>query len=227
MDARIPILKSRLYPLREHMKAAQIKGYLMRLAEMKPEPLIILYSKSGIPYLQMAKWEKHQQIRAHRSKYPSIVEGESDKKQPLSCAIESHQPPSNVPENPIQSESESESKSESESYIMSGNIYADIICHLNKMAKTDFRHSSQKTRELIKARLNDKFTLQDFITVIDKKTKEWMNTEWQKFLRPETLFSNKFESYLNQPVHISKNQNFNKAVELYNKYEKEEQAQND
>ena len=35
--------------------------------------------------------------------------------------------------------------------------------------------------------------------MIDKKYKEWKDSEMEKFLRPETLFSNKFESYLNQP----------------------------
>ena len=40
--------------------------------------------------------------------------------------------------------------------------------------------------------------MDDFIAVIDKKTAEWMGTKWEKFLRPETLFGPKFESYLNQ-----------------------------
>ena len=35
---------------------------------------------------------------------------------------------------------------------------------------------------------------------IDKKCVEWMNTDMQKYLRPETLFGTKFESYLNQQV---------------------------
>ena len=34
--------------------------------------------------------------------------------------------------------------------------------------------------------------------MIDKKCKEWLKTEFEKYLRPETLFSNKFEGYLNQ-----------------------------
>ena len=35
--------------------------------------------------------------------------------------------------------------------------------------------------------------------MIDKKVGEWFGTEMQKYLRPETLFGTKFESYLNQP----------------------------
>ncbi|MFR6258931.1 MAG: conserved phage C-terminal domain-containing protein, partial [Anaerovoracaceae bacterium] len=53
-------------------------------------------------------------------------------------------------------------------------------------------------RELIKARLSDGFSVEDFKLVIEKKYKEWQGTEFEKFLRPETLFGTKFESYLNQ-----------------------------
>ena len=46
--------------------------------------------------------------------------------------------------------------------------------------------------------MNEKYTVEDFYSVIDKKTAEWLNTEQEKYLRPETLFGTKFESYLNQ-----------------------------
>jgi len=34
--------------------------------------------------------------------------------------------------------------------------------------------------------------------VIDTKVQEWANTDMSKYLRPPTLFSPKFEAYLNQ-----------------------------
>jgi uncharacterized phage protein (TIGR02220 family) len=77
-------------------------------------------------------------------------------------------------------------------------LYKSIIEYLNKQAGTAFRSTSQKTKDVIKARLNEKFKEQDFYTVIDKKCIEWLNTDMAKYLRPETLFSNKFEGYLNQ-----------------------------
>jgi uncharacterized phage protein (TIGR02220 family) len=76
--------------------------------------------------------------------------------------------------------------------------YQEIIDYLNKKANTNYRATGKKTKDLIKARLNEKFTLEDFKTVIDKKCNEWLNTKMENYLRPETLFSNKFESYLNQ-----------------------------
>ena len=41
--------------------------------------------------------------------------------------------------------------------------------------------------------------IDDFKTVIDKKADDWIGTDMEKYLRPETLFGTKFESYLNQP----------------------------
>ena len=76
--------------------------------------------------------------------------------------------------------------------------YEEIISYLNQMANTSYRASTRKTKDLIKARFNDGFTVDDFYTVIQKKTVEWMNTDMAKYLRPETLFGTKFESYLNQ-----------------------------
>ena len=51
----------------------------------------------------------------------------------------------------------------------------------------------------LKARLKEGYSVEDFKKVIDIKVAEWLNDEnMSKFLRPETLFSNKFEGYLNQ-----------------------------
>ena len=78
------------------------------------------------------------------------------------------------------------------------NIVKEIIDYLNNKANTKYKYTSDKTRKYIHARLGEGFTIEDFKTVIDKKCAEWLNTEWEKFLRPETLFGTKFEGYLNQ-----------------------------
>lgn len=74
----------------------------------------------------------------------------------------------------------------------------EIIDYLNLKANTHYRHNIKKTQFLINARLNENFTLNDFKRVIDNKVSEWKDTEMEKYLRPETLFGTKFESYLNQ-----------------------------
>lgn len=80
-----------------------------------------------------------------------------------------------------------------------------IVDYLNLKSNSHYKFSSSKTQSLIKARINDGFTLEDFKVVIDNKCEEWLGTDFEKFLRPETLFSNKFEGYLNQkPVSKTK-----------------------
>jgi uncharacterized phage protein (TIGR02220 family) len=82
--------------------------------------------------------------------------------------------------------------------------YASIIDYLNTKAGTNYRASSAKTKTAIHARFEEGFVEEDFRIVIDKKCAEWIGTEWEKFLRPETLFGTKFESYLNANV-VKKN----------------------
>ena len=79
------------------------------------------------------------------------------------------------------------------------NIKA-IVSYLNSRCGTNYRYQTDSTQRHIKARFADGYTLDDFKAVIDKKADEWMNTEHEKYLRPETLFGTKFESYLNQKI---------------------------
>lgn len=75
----------------------------------------------------------------------------------------------------------------------------EVIDHLNAKIGSSYRSNSKKTKSLINARKSDGFTLDDFKTVIDKKTASWLNdSQMAKYLRPETLFGTKFEGYLNE-----------------------------
>lgn len=84
------------------------------------------------------------------------------------------------------------------------DIYKEIVNYLNMILDSNYRYTTKKIQDCIKARLNEGFTVDDFKTVIDKKSKEWIGTEMEKFLRPETLFGTKFEGYLNQTI-VDKN----------------------
>ena len=75
----------------------------------------------------------------------------------------------------------------------------EIIDYLNSKIGTHYRATTRKTQSLIKARMNEGFTVDDFKKVIDNKSAEWgKDSKMSKYLRPETLFGTKFESYLNQ-----------------------------
>lgn len=92
------------------------------------------------------------------------------------------------------------------------DIYCEVVAYLNEKAKTRYKATINKTQSLIRARVNEGFTLEDFKRVINTKCAEWGQepkegeTDMRLYLRPETLFGTKFESYLNQSpplcVHI-------------------------
>jgi len=98
-----------------------------------------------------------------------------------------------------QEEEEKEEEEEQEQEEEKNNIYSLIIDYLNQKTSKNFKSTSKKTRGYINARLKENFTIDDFQKVIDIKTEEWNNDKKMcNYLRPETLFGNKFESYLNQ-----------------------------
>lgn len=81
--------------------------------------------------------------------------------------------------------------------------YKEIVDYLNQKTGKGFKHTSKKTQSLIRARWREEYTLDDFKKVIDIKVSEWTGTDFEKYLQPETLFSNKFEGYLNQGLSVT------------------------
>ena len=100
-DGRMPVIKNRLFPLKESVTAKSIKAAIDKLAIAG---LVALYEFEGKPYLYLPTWDSHQQMRAKRSKYPSPEGGV------IAHDITCNQVKSNAPV--IQSESETESESE-------------------------------------------------------------------------------------------------------------------
>lgn len=76
--------------------------------------------------------------------------------------------------------------------------FTEIIFYLNKKTQKSFT-ISKETKQYIKARWNSGFRLDDFKKVIDNKCAKWLTDEKMvDYLRPQTLFGTKFESYLNE-----------------------------
>lgn len=95
-DARIPVITSRCYPLKS--SDSKRKHVEKMLESLQNAGLIFLFGDKK--YLQVAKWAKHQQIRAARSKYPEPTENEINGNQLISDDI-------TCSRNPIQSNRES------------------------------------------------------------------------------------------------------------------------
>lgn len=71
MDARPAILRSRCYPLR--LDTVDEQDISTWLASLQRAGLIRIYTVNDKPYLQISTWDKHQQVRAKRSKYPPMI----------------------------------------------------------------------------------------------------------------------------------------------------------
>lgn len=81
----------------------------------------------------------------------------------------------------------------------SNDVIKKVIDLLNTKLGSSYRYNSKAAVTHINARLNEGYKYEDFVTVIEKKFREWYGTENQKYLRPDTLFGTKFDIYLNAP----------------------------
>ena len=83
-------------------------------------------------------------------------------------------------------------------------IYKEVIEYLNKKVGTSYKHTTKNTQNLINSREKEGFIKEDFIKVIDIMTAKWFkDPKMNQYLRPQTLFGTKFESYLNTKVTLS------------------------
>lgn len=106
-----------------------------------------------------------------------------------------HLPPQNTPEKPP------DPPPKDDTHDSKGNEipYKRIVDYLNAKLDTQFKVTTPVTRKNIKARFNQGFTYEDFVAVIDKKVADWQNDDhYSRYLRPETLFGNKFDGYRNE-----------------------------
>lgn len=82
--------------------------------------------------------------------------------------------------------------------------YKSIIQYLNSKTGKQYKHTSKHTQKLIKARINEGFTEDDFKHVINVKVQQWIDdSKMSEYLRPATLFGNKFDTYRNEHLQIN------------------------
>ncbi len=83
----------------------------------------------------------------------------------------------------------------------SSNSFVDeVIIYLNKRAEKNYRNVLGSAKFIL-ARKREGYCIEDFKKVIDTKSSQWLNTDFDKFLRPSTLFNaTKFEGYLSEKM---------------------------
>ena len=97
----------------------------------------------------------------------------------------------------------------------------EIISCLNEKTKKHYKANTPKTVRLIRARLKEGFTVEDFKAVIEKKCDDWLgNEKMERYLRPETLFGTKFEGYLNEAPSDGNDYDIPEFEDLIDNYER-------
>lgn len=82
------------------------------------------------------------------------------------------------------------------------SLSSDLISYLNDKAGTSHKPTRSVTKQ-IQGLLDAGYTPFQIRTVIDKKCDEWLNdSKMRGYLRPSTLFGDKFDEYLNAPVSL-------------------------
>lgn len=106
----------------------------------------------------------------------------------------------NVKQNASEEERELFVSNDTNTPIAPISCFTEIIDYLNEKAHRNYRSSSEATQKLIRARLAEGFTVDDFKRVIDNKCASWLDDpKMDDYLRPSTLFCrSKFEAYLNE-----------------------------
>lgn len=79
-------------------------------------------------------------------------------------------------------------------------ICKEVISYLNLKAKKNFKVDTASHQKFIKTRLKEGYVLEDFKKVVDIMVAKWKGTEYEQYLQPQTLFGNKMDNYLNQPM---------------------------
>jgi uncharacterized phage protein (TIGR02220 family) len=80
-------------------------------------------------------------------------------------------------------------------------LYAEIILDFNEVTNSHYKTDpvTKDIVQLINSRMKEGFTLEDFKKVHRNKFTSWGNDpKMKKFLRPHTLYTGKFQAYLNE-----------------------------
>lgn len=159
------------------------------LQEISEKTNVKWYVVEELHYLQSLNWTDYQTLRSDRmgeDKLPDYSGSEP--------GLVPHEVKSKL----------SISKGEDKGNPADGGNCVEIIDFLNQTINASYKPTAINTMKVIKARLGEGYSIKDFKQVITIKSEEWAGTEFSKFLRPETLFGNKFDGYLNQPKPKSK-----------------------
>lgn len=180
MNGEPHFIKGEVLPL---LKWATVDIIKKCLTEINATTNVKWYVVDELYYLQSLNWTDHQNLRSDRmgeDKLPAYSMS--------STGLVPHEAKVSI----------SKDKKKSKGNPADGGKCVEIIDFLNQTINASYKPTAINTIKVIKARLAEGYAIKDFKQVITIKAEEWTGTEFAKFLRPETLFGNKFDGYLNQ-----------------------------
>ncbi len=169
------------------------------LSELESSGFIVKYKANDETLYHIPKFLDHQKI-----KNPSQMRNPEFKESLRINSTNSYELQKTSPETETETETETEVKQKQKSLSSKLDdrfeiLFVRVIGHLNQLTGKKYR-TSAGNRSLIHARYKEGWAWEDFEKVHRIKTKEWLGTEREKYLRPITLYNpNKFESYWNEP----------------------------
>ena len=172
-------LKALVFP-GDEITLEEVRKMRLELAENMN---VQFYEAEGREYYQLTKWKDHQKVEYPKhSTLPKPEFTETSPKHHLTSTC-------------------NELTNELTNNTLSGKpdpkCVESIVQYLNAKTGREFTAKSKVARKHILARLKDGHGLDDFKRVIDFKVGQWGRDEkMAEYLRPETLFGTKFDSYL-------------------------------
>lgn len=162
--------------------------------ELAREGFIRIYMIGGTIYIEIVKFRKHQNI--HWNEKGEQIPAPQEYIESIPSKNEARASQVNI----------SKSISNNNNIIIAKPVpknpeppYEIIIGHLNRLSGKHYKATSRSAQKNIKARWRDGYTLEDFFYVHEVKWMQWAGTEYEMYMRPETLYGNKFDGYLNTP----------------------------
>ena len=191
LDGQISVTEGMGYTDEQLAKLLDINIKVLISAKEK----MVKYEKISVDknnVIQILSWKTYQ------SEYQRQRDYREEYKQKLQRKVTSKNDSVKLP---IDRDRDRDKEEEEDKDNIKEDIVEEIIKYLNDKAKKNFKSNSKVTIGKIKARINEGYLFNDFKKVIDIKTNKWKtDPKMCDYLRPETLFGNKFEGYLNEKI---------------------------
>ncbi|EJO04122.1 phage replisome organizer N-terminal domain-containing protein [Oenococcus oeni] len=162
--------------------------------------------------IAITNWEKHQNIDGMEKvrEQNRIRKQRQRKKVQLPFLLESSHVTSRD-SHATDTDTDTDTESDTDKNIMSGKpdeslspnitIAKKALNYFNEQSNRKFNLSAKKNTKPIIARLNEGFSPEDLKTVIDRACSHWKGkSEYEQFLRPETIFNGRFDERLNNTI---------------------------